>query len=134
MSKILSASVTPKQYEIVQRIARANKMTVSRLLKESVKIYITMYYVGDMLGKVKLESTMENIERNSMIMKHADEMVKLMEPYFDKAFKSIPKDVLQEMKDEEIEISKTIKSYDKASKRGRPPMLIAKKGDIVHEI
>jgi hypothetical protein len=71
---------------------------------------------------------MENIERNSMIMAYADKMVKLMQPYFEKAFKSIPKEVLKEMQDEEIEISNTIKSYDKAVKRGRPPMLIAKKG------
>lgn len=128
MSRILSANVTPKQYEIVQKIAKDNNMTVSHLLKEAVKVYITMYYVGDMLGKIKLESTMENIERNSMIMTHAEEMVRLMQPYFEKAFSSIPKDVLKEMQDEEIEISKTIKAYDKAAKRGRPPMLITRKG------
>lgn len=129
MNKILSVSVTPKQYEIVQKIAQANKMTISHMLKESLRTYIALYYVGDMLDKMKLEPTMENIERNSMIITHAEEMVKLMQPYLEKALTSIPDDVIKELENEGIEISNTIQSYDKTVKRGRPPLIITKKGD-----
>lgn len=128
MNKILSTSVTPRQYEIIQKIAETNNTTLSGILKESIRTYITMYYVGDMLAKLNLEPTMENIERNSMIMTHAEEMVKLMTPYLERAMSSIPKHVIEELESEGMEISKTIKAYDNKPKRGRPPALLEKRG------
>ena len=124
MSKILSTNVTEEQYAIIKRMADSNGISVSSLLKDSVKVYILLYYLGDILEKLKVEElTEEVIERNSEILEHANAMTNLMQPYFEKALSNVPKDVIKALEDEGKELAKTIKIYEKPVKRGRPPAL-----------
>lgn len=131
MNKILSTSVTEEQYAIIKKIAENQKITLSQATKEAIQVYIALYYVGDILGKLKLhELTEEAMERNSKILGHAKEMTKLMQPYIEKALSSIPKDVMKAMEDEGLEFEEDMKKYVKPVKRGRPSALIAmKKGE-----
>ncbi|QUC64402.1 hypothetical protein NsoK4_08230 [Nitrosopumilus sp. K4] len=130
MNKILSTSVTPEQYEIIKKIADANNVSVSYLLKDSVKVYIMLYYLGDIIEKLKVEElTTEAIQRNAEILDHANEMTNLMQPYFQKAFSSIPKDVIKALEDEGKEMAEAIKTYEKPVKRGRPSALAQTRGD-----
>jgi len=92
MNKTLSTNVSPEQYEIIKEMSEENNMTVSAFLKESVKISIMLYYLNDVLEKIKFEEmTNEVILRNAKILEHANEMTKLMRPYYEKLFSSIPK-------------------------------------------
>lgn len=128
MSKILSTNVTEEQYAIIKRMADSNGISVSILLKDSVKVYILLYYLGDILEKLKVEElTEEVIERNSEILEHANAMTNLMQPYFEKALSNVPKDVIKALEDEGKELAKTIKIYEKPVKRGRPPALSGSK-------
>ena len=124
MSKILSTNVTEEQYAIIKRIAVSERISVSALLKDSVKVYILLYYLGNILEKLKVEElTEEVIERNSEILEHANAMTNLMQPYFENALSNLPKDVIKALEDEGKELAKTIKIYEKPVKRGRPPAL-----------
>lgn len=128
MSKILSANVTEEQYALIKRIAEANGVSVSALLKDSVKTYILLYYLGDMLEKLKAkELTEEVIERNSKILEHATAMTNLMQPYFEKALSKVPKDVIKALEEKGKEMAKTIKIYEKPIKRGRRPAMLSPK-------
>jgi hypothetical protein len=128
MSKILSTNVTEEQYAIIKRIADSNGISVSSLLKDSVKVYILLYYLGDILEKLKVkELTEEVIERNSKILEHANAMTNLMQPYFEKALSNVPKDVIKALEEEGKELAKTIKIYEKPIKRGRRPALLNQK-------
>lgn len=128
MNKILSTSVTPEQFKIIKKIAESNNVSVSYLLKDSVKVYILLYYLGDILEKLKVEElTEEVVQRNAEILDHANEMTNLMQPYFEKAFSSIPKDVIKALEDQGRELTETIKTYEKPVKRGRPTTLTRSK-------
>ncbi len=128
MSKILSTNVTEEQYTIIKRVAEANGISISALLKDSVKVYILLYYLGDILEKLKVtELTEEVIERNSKILEHANAMTNLMQPYFEKALSNVPKDVIKALEEEGKELAKTIKIYEKPIKRGRRPALLDSK-------
>lgn len=128
MSKILSANVTEEQYAIIKRIAESNGVSVSALLKDSVKTYILLYYLGDILEKLKVKKlTEEVIERDSKILEYASAMTNLMQPYFEKALSNVPKDVIKALEEEGKELAKTIKIYEKPIKRGRRPALLNQK-------
>jgi hypothetical protein len=129
MNKILSTSVTKEQYSIIKKIAENQKKTLSQVTKESIQVYIALYYVGDILSKLKLhELTEEAMERNSKILEHAEEMTKLMQPYVEQIISSIPHDVMKAVEDEGLEFEEDMKKYVKPVKRGRPPALVAMKG------
>ena len=128
MNKTLSTNVSPEQYEIIKEMAEENNMTVSAFLKESVKISIMLYYLNDVLEKVKFEEmTNEVILRNAEILEHANEMTKLMEPYYEKLFSSIPKKVVKALEEEGMELAETIETYEKPVRRGRPPAVLKSK-------
>lgn len=129
MSRILSTNVTEEQYAIIKRIADSEGVSISSLLKDSVKVYILLHYLGDILEKLKMEElTEEAIERNSEILEHANAMTSLMQPYFDNAVSNLPKDVIKALEKEGKELAKTIKAYEKPAKRGRRPALLKKGG------
>jgi len=127
MNRTLSMNATPEQYNIIKRIAEHNNITISSLLKEAVQTFIGLSYVNDMLTKMKFEKvTDEAIKRNSDIMMHAEEMTKLMQPYYEKAFSAIPSDVIKALEDEGKEMTNTMKAYNKPLKHGRPPKYLSK--------
>lgn len=125
MNKTLAMSVTPEQYDIIKRIADSNKCSVSKVLKDSVQMYIAMYYVGEMLSKVGFtqERTMETIERDAEILMHAEGMVNAMRPYLEQAFYAIPPEVIKALEEKGKDLTETMKKYNKPVKRGRPPAL-----------
>jgi len=128
MNKTLSTNVSPEQYEIIKEMVEENNMTVSAFLKESIKISIMLYYLNDVLEKVKFEEmTNEAILRNAEILEHANEMTKLMGPYYEKLFSSIPKKVVKALEEEGMELAKTIETYEKPVRRGRPPAVLKSK-------
>lgn len=128
MSNTLSVSVTPEQKAIIKKIAEANKCSVSNILKESIQMRIVLQTVGEMLSKAGLnERTMESIERDAGITEHAEAMVSLMQPYFEKAFSGISPELIKALGEEGKELEDTIKQYSKPLKRGRPPELVATK-------
>jgi len=129
MNRIISTSVTPEQYGIIKQMADANNMTISQFMKESVQVTTALSYISDTLAKLKWEDiTQDAMDRNAKIMEHAQEMVKLMQPHFEKALSAIPKDVMKALKDDGRELSNTMKVYNKPVKRGRPPSLATKRG------
>ena len=131
MNKTLSTSVKEEQHAIIKKIAELSNMSISQLMKESIKVFIALYHVSNMLKKTKAqELTQEVIERHTRIMAHAEEMVKLMQPDFAQALDSLPNDVLKALEEQRREFSLTMKSYDKPAKRGRPPALITKKSRV----
>ena len=110
-------------------MADANNMTISQFMKESVQVTTALSYISDTLAKLKWEDiTQDAMDRNAKIMEHAQEMVKLMQPHFEKALSAIPKDVMKALKDDGRELSNTMKVYNKPVKRGRPPSLATKRG------
>ena len=124
MSKIISTSVTPEQYEIINKLASEQNMSISKFMKESVQVYTALSYVTNVLAKLKWnEVTQEAIDRNGKIMDLAEEMVKVMEPYFEKALSAIPKEVIKTLEDEGKELNHSMKIYSKPVKRGRPPAI-----------
>ena len=124
MSKIISASVTPEQYEIINKLAAEQNMSISKFMKESVQVYTALSYVTNVLAKLKWnEVTQEAIDRNCKIMELAEEMVKIMEPLFKKALAAIPKEVIKTLEDEGKELNHSMKIYSKPVKRGRPPAI-----------
>lgn len=128
MNKILSTSVTPEQYKIIKKIADANNVSVSFLLKDSVKVYILLHALGEILEKLKVQELTEDvIQKNSKILEYAEKMTNLMKPDFEKAIASIPEDVKKALEEEGIELANTIKTYEKPVKRGRPPALMQSK-------
>lgn len=130
MNKILSTSVTSEQFEIIKKIADSNNISVSYLLKDSIKVYIVLHYLGDIVEKLKVEElTTEVIQRNAEILDHANKMTDLMQPYLQKIFSSIPKDMIKALEEEGKELAQTIKTYEKPVKRGRPPALAQTRGD-----
>ena len=128
MNKILSTSVTPEQYKIIKKIADANNVSVSFLLKDSVKVYILLHALGEILEKLKVQELTEDvIQKNSKILEYAEKMTNLMKPDFEKAIASIPEDVKKALEEEGIELANTIKTYEKPVKLGRPPALMQSK-------
>ena len=124
MSKIISASVTPEQYEIINKLASEQNMSISKFMKASVQVYTALSYVTNVLAKLKWnEVTQEAIDRNCKIMELAEEMVKIMEPLFKKALAAIPKEVIKTLEDEGKELNHSMKIYSKPVKRGRPPAI-----------
>ena len=124
MSKIISTSVTPEQYEIINKLASEQNMSISKFMKESVQVYTALSYVTNVLAKLKWnEVTQEAIDRNCKIMELAEEMVKIMEPLFKKALAAIPKEVIKTLEDEGKELNHSMKIYSKPVKRGRPPAI-----------
>ena len=128
MNKTLSVSVTPEQYAIIKKIADTNKTSVSNIMKESIQMRIVLQTIGEMLGKVGVtERTMETIERDSKIAEHAEAMVSLMQPYFEKAFSNVDPELIKALGEDGKELEDTIKVYNKPVKRGRPAELVASK-------
>ena len=128
MSKIISTSVTPEQYEIINKLASEQNMSISKFMKESVQVYTALSYVTNVLAKLKWnEVTQEAIDRNCKIMELAEEMVKIMEPLFKKALAAIPKEVIKTLEDEGKELNHSMKIYSKPVKRGRPPAITTRR-------
>ena len=124
MGKILSTSVTEEQFDIIKKIAEMNNVTVSSLLKDSIKVYMLLYYLNDVMEKVKFNETVaEPIQTNAKILDYANKMATLMQPYYDKLFSSIPEDMKKFLEEEGHELAETIETYEKPVKRGRPPKL-----------
>lgn len=127
MNKTLSVSVTPEQYAIIKKIAVTNKCSISTIMKESIQMRIVLQTVGEMMGKTGLERTMETIGRDSKIAEHAEAMVSLMQPYLEKAFSDVDPELIKALGKDGKELEDTIKIYNKSTKRGRPPELVATK-------
>jgi len=128
MNKTLSTSVTPEQYKIIKKIADANNVSVSFLLKDSVKVYILLHALGEILEKLKAQELTEDvIQKNSKILEYAEKMTNLMKPDFEKAIASIPEDMKKALEEEGTELANTIKTYEKPVKQGRPPALMQPK-------
>lgn len=124
MNRIISTSVTPEQYEIINKLASEQNMSISKFMKASVQVYTALSYVANALAKLKWnEVTQEAIDRNEKVMEHAEEMVKLMRPDFKKALAAIPKEVIKTLEDEGKELNHSMKIYSKPVKRGRPPAI-----------
>jgi len=107
MNRIISTSVTPEQYEIIKQMADTNNMTISQYMKESVQVTTALSYISNTLAKIKWDDiTQDAIDRNAKIMEHAQEMVKLMQPHFEKALSAIPKDMMKTLEDDGRELRK----------------------------
>lgn len=132
MSTTLSVSVTPEQSAIIKKIAKSEKRSVSSILKESIEMRILLSVLSEMISKMGFnEKTIDTINRDAKITEHAQEMVKLMQPYFEKVFSGITPEMISALQEEGKELEETIKLYNKPTKRGRPPALTVKtnKGD-----
>lgn len=124
MNITLSVSVTPEQYTIIKKIANANNCSVSNILKESVLMRIVLQTVSEIVSKAGFnERTMETIERDAEIAEHAESMVGLMQPYFEKAFSGLSPELIKALGEDGKELENTIKIYSKPAKRGRRPEL-----------
>ena len=127
MNKTLSVSVTPEQYAVIKKIADANNCSVSNIMKESILMRIVLQTVGEMMNKTGYERSMESIERDSQIAEHANAMVNLMQPYFEKMFSNIDPQLIKALGDEGKELEDTVKIYSKPVKRGRPSEFVSAK-------
>lgn len=88
---------------------------------------IVLQTVSEIVSKAGFnEKTLESIERSSQISEHAEAMVNLMEPYFEKAFSSISPELIKALGEDGKELEDTIKAYSKPVKRGRRPVLSTK--------
>lgn len=130
MNKILSTSVTPAQEEIIKKIAAEIGCSTSSLLKESLQLYVGLYYAGKIVNKIGLEEkTTEVIERNSTIKMHLEEVTKLMEPVLEQTLSEIPLEVIRTLEEDGKFMENTLKEYNKPVKLGRPPEIAARKSE-----
>lgn len=121
MNITLSVSVTPEQYNIISEIAKIKKCSKSKMLKESILMYIVMHRMGELIGKSGLMQSIENMERNEQIIMHAKAMTELMQPYFEQALAAIPKESIIALEEQGKDLTRTIKKYNRSARRGRPP-------------
>ncbi len=130
MNRILSTSVTPEQEEIIKKIAAEIGCSTSSLLKESLYLYIGMYYAGKVMNKIGLEEkTTEVIERNAKIKEHFEEVTKLMQPEIEQVISEIPQEIMDSLEEDGKFMENTLKAYSKPAKRGRPPEIAVQKSE-----
>jgi len=121
MNKILSTSVTQAQDEIIKKIAAEIGCSTSSLLKDSLQLYIAMYYTGKIMNKIGLEEkTTEIIERNAEVKTHLEEITKLMQPEVEQVLAEIPPEIMSSLEDDDKFMENTLREYNKPAKRGRP--------------
>lgn len=82
-----------------------------------------MHRMVELIAKSGLMQAVENMGRNEQIIMHAKAMTEQMQPYLERALAAIPKEAIVALEEKGKDLARTIKRYNKAAKRGRPPAI-----------